>query len=104
MTRVIALEYHGAEGGSPATADASGPYQSRSWIGMLHQDGIDSPSGTDQIFADGFDGTTGLVGPDLAQEDLTLNNVIPGFAQNWIVRGNGVKQNGQPVNVGPAAK
>jgi len=47
----------------------------------------------------------GLVGPDLANEQMALiSDVISGFAQNFIVRGNGVKQNGQPVNVGPASK
>jgi hypothetical protein len=102
---LIALEYHGAEGGSPATADTSGTYQARSWIGTIHTDGAHAPAGTDEIFADGFDGATGPTGPDLAQEEMALiSDVIPGFAQNFIVRGNGVKQNGQPVNVGPAPK
>jgi len=93
---LIALEYHGAQGGSPATADASGTYVARSWIGAVHES---------SIFADGFDGVPGLVGPDLANEQMALiSDVIAGFAQNFIVRGNGVKQNGQPVNVGPASK
>jgi hypothetical protein len=105
---LVALEYHGAEGGSPATADVSGTYQARSWIGMIHSDGINQiqqPAGTDAIFSDGFDGATGLTGPDLAAEDMQLiSDVIAGFAQNFIVRGNGVKQNGQPVSIGPASK
>jgi hypothetical protein len=33
-----------------------------------------------------------------------ISDVIAGFEQNFIVRGNGVKQNGQPVNVGSASK
>ena len=50
-------------------------------------------------------GATGPTGPDLAQEELVLiPDAIPGFEQNFIVRGNGVKQNGQPMNVGPASK
>ena len=105
---LVALEYHGATGGSPATADASGTYQARSWIGAVHQDGangVDAPAGTDEIFADGFDGATGPTGPDLANEQMALiSDVIAGFEQNFIVRGNGVKQNGQPVNVGSASK
>jgi hypothetical protein len=105
---LVALEYHGATGGSPATADASGTYQARSWIGAVHQDGahgVNAPAGTDEIFADGFDGATGPTGPDLANEQMALiSDVIAGFEQNFIVRGNGVKQNGQPVNVGSASK
>ena len=105
---LIALEYHGALGGSPATADTSGTYQERSWIGMIHQDDANQGNalaGNDEIFADGFDGSTGPTGPDLATEDMALiSDVISGFAQNFIVRGNGVKQNGQPLNIGPASK
>jgi len=103
---LIALEYHGLEGGYPATGDISGVYQQRSWIGDLHNDGINHPTGSDTIFADGFDGAVvPPTGPDLAAENMQLvSNVVATFTHNFIVRGNGTKEGGQPVNLGPATR
>ena len=102
---LIALEYHGAVGGFPATADISGTYQRRSWIGDLHGNGIERPAGVDQIFADGFDSAAGPVGPDLAAENMQIvSAVVTTFTHNFIVRGNGTKQGGQPVQLGSSTK
>ena len=91
---LLALEYHGALGGYPATADDSGTYESRSYIGDVH----------DTIFADGFDDTTPS-GPNLQAENMTLvSNVVATFTHNFIVRGNGSKQDGQPVQFGASKR
>jgi subtilisin family serine protease len=104
---LLALEYHGALGAYPATGDDSGTYQSRSWIGDVHEAGANpAPAGADTIFADGFDGeVVPPTGPDLSAENMVLvNSVVPTFTHNFIVRGNGTKQNGQPVHLGAAKK
>jgi subtilisin family serine protease len=103
---LIALEYHGALGAYPATGDITGLYQQRSWIGDVHSDGINRPNGNDEIFADGFDGTVvPPTGPDLVAEHMALvSDVVPTFTHNFIVRGNGTKEGGQPVNLGPSIR
>jgi hypothetical protein len=105
---LLALQYHGLVGTHPATADVSGPYQMRSWIGDLHPPGSApaAPTGADTIFADGFDPeVVPPTGPDLSQENMVLvSSVLPTFTYNFIIRGNGTKENGQPVHLGAAKK
>ena len=76
----------------------------RSWIGDLHPPGSApaGPTGADTIFANGFDpDVVPPTGPDLSQEHMALiSDLLPTFTFNFIVRGNGTKQNGQPVQFG----
>jgi subtilisin family serine protease len=102
---LVALEYHGAIGGHPASADDSGIFQSRSWIGDVHSDEAHHPSGNDEIFSDGFDGAAGPTGPDLVAEHMQLaTDVVPTFTHNFIIRANGTQEGGRPVTLGPATK
>jgi subtilisin family serine protease len=106
---IIALDYHGPGGHSPATAD-SGPDAGRSWLSQNFHSiapgkSSTSPQGNDTIFIDGFDGNTAPVGPDLATEDLVLaSQAVSGFTDNWLIRGNGVKTDGQGVKFGTTGK
>ena len=103
---LIALQYHGPTGGYPASGDITGVYQERSWIGDVHNAGINAPAGgSDEIFADGFDGSTVPTGPDLAAENMQIvSNVVATFEHNFIIRGNGTKEGGRVVYLGPATK
>lgn len=104
---LLALEYHGALGAYPATGDDSGIYQMRSWIGDVHEDKANpAPAGVDTIFADGFDGAVvPPTGPDLSAENMALvSDVVATFTHNFIVRGNGTKPDGQPVQFGSTSK
>ncbi|HEY0179222.1 MAG TPA: S8 family serine peptidase [Dokdonella sp.] len=92
---LVALQYHGLLGTHPASADSSGDFQERSYIGDVHEDGADRSTrgADDEIFADGFDGGPAPPeGPDLAAEDMTLvTNVVPTFTHNFIIRASGVQ-------------
>ncbi len=81
---LIAMVYDGTVGGSPASADNSGPDALRSWIGDI----VDTPP-QDPVLAD--------------QNMQLVGDVIPGgFPHNWIIRGTGVQPSGQVVELGGA--